>query len=180
MTARCVWHEDTLRVLVDTRILLPTFGVPKPRDMKTWMMSLAVLAMATTMTAQDARLSSEKDARGGVYRTNIQSGEFYGTLVAFKQANNELIRFNVDDIVLRATRDQDFLKAVNSLKTFRFDNVGQALNVLASHGWQVRSTMVLEGRSGEEKHFVMARPVSNIMPLSPWLDTNAKGRSGQK
>lgn len=166
--------------IANTHLLLPTLGDQKPHNMKTWMMTLGMLAMATTMTAQDARLTSEKDARGGVYRTSIQSGEFYGTLVSFKQANNELIRFNVDDIVLRATRDQDFLKAVNSLKTFRFDNVGQALNVLASHGWQVRSTMVLQGRSGEEQHYVMARPVSNIMPLSPWLDTNAKGRSSQK
>ena len=81
---------------------------------------------------------------------------------------------------MRATRDQDFLKAVESLRNFRFDNVTQALNVLASHGWVVRSTMVLRGRHGDEQHYVMARPTDNIMPMSPWLEQSAKGRSGQK
>lgn|GEM_PF-661326 len=159
--------------------LLPCDSKEK-NDMKSLMFTLGALAMAFTLTAQDARLSSEQDARGGVYRTNIRSGEFYGTLVAFTQANNELVRFNIDDIVMRATRDQDFLKAVESLRNFRFDNVTQALNVLASHGWVVRSAMVLRGRHGDEQHYVMARPTDNIMPMSPWLEQSAKGRSGQK
>ena len=88
--------------------------------MKSLMFTLGALAMAFTLTAQDARLSSEQDARGGVYRTNIRAGEFYGTLVAFTQANNELVRFNIDDIVMRATRDQDFLKAVESLRNLNY------------------------------------------------------------
>jgi len=125
-------------------------------------------------------MSSEKDARGGVYRNSIRSGEFYGTLVAFNQGNSELVKFNIDDIVLRATRDQDFLKAVENLKTYRYDNLTQALNVLASQGWVVRSALVVRGRNGDERHFVMAYETDYIKPLSPWLEGPAKERSGQK
>ena len=87
-----------------------------------------------------------------MYRTSIRSGEFYGELVSFTQANNEMVRFNIDDIVLRMTRDQDFLKAVEALKTYRFESTLQALNVLASHGWEVRSSTVVRGRNGDEQH----------------------------
>lgn len=161
-------------------LLLATLGVQKTHNMKTWMMTLGLLTMAATMTAQDARMTSEQDARGGVYRTSIRSGEFYGTLVSFTQANNEQVKFNVDDIVLRMTRDQDFLKALQNLTTYRFDNTTQALNVLASHGWEVRSAMVVRGRNGDEQHFVMARPVDSMMPASPWLEQRSGDRSRQK
>lgn len=146
--------------------------------MKTWMMTLGLLTMAATMTAQDARLSGKEE--GGVYRTKIRSGEFYGTLVAINQANTELVRFNIDDIVMRATRDEDFLSSLKRIEEYRFLNVHQALNVLASHGWVVRSTMVLNGRRGEERHYLMARPTDYITPMSPWLENGAKERPGQR
>ena len=92
----------------------------------------------------------------------------------------DYIKFNVDDIVLRMTRDQDFLKALQNLTTYRFDNTTQALNVLASHGWEVRSAMVVRGRNGDEQHFVMARPVDSMMPASPWLEQRSGDRSRQK
>jgi hypothetical protein len=68
------------------------------------------------------------------------------------------------------TRDQDFLKALESLKNYRFDSTLEALNVLASHGWEVRSSMVLRGRNGDEQHYLLARPVDSLMPASPWLE----------
>ena len=55
--------------------LLPCDSKEK-NDMKSLMFTLGALAMTFTLTAQDARLSSEQDARGGVYRTNIRAGEF--------------------------------------------------------------------------------------------------------
>jgi hypothetical protein len=149
--------------------------------MKIWITTLAFLAMAATTFAQDSRLSAKEDAgQGGVYRSSISAGEFYGKLVSFTQANNELVRFQTDDIMLRMTKDQDFLKALENLKKYRFDNTIEALNVLASHGWEVRSTMVVRGRNGDEQHYLMARPVDAMMPASPWLERRAPANSRQK
>lgn len=149
--------------------------------MKTWMITMGLLTMAATTLAQDGRLVAKEEAgQGGVYRSTIRSGEFYGKLVAFTQANNEMVRFEADDMMLRMTRDQDFLKALENLRTYRFQNVVQALNVLASHGWEVRSSMVVRGRNGDEQHYLMARPVDAMSPVSPWLEQRAGTRSGQK
>ena len=46
----------------------------------------------------------------------------------------------------------------------------QALNILASHGWVVRSSMVVSTRTGDEHHHLMARPMAVMMPVSPWLE----------
>ena len=140
--------------------------------MKTWIMTLGLLTMASTaMTAQDGRLVAKEEAgQGGVYRQTLRSGEFYGKLISYTQANNEQVRFQCDDIVLRMTRDQDFLKALESLQSYRFDSTLEALNVLASHGWEVRSSMILRGRNGDEQHYLLARPVDSMMPASPWLE----------
>ena len=159
--------------------LLPWRSI-KHTDMKTWMMTLGLLTMAATMTAQDARMGSRNDGKGGAHRTHINSGEFYGTLVAFNQSNTEVVRFNIDDVVMRATRDPQFLSATKKLKTHRFESTSQALNVLASHGWVVRSTMVLRGRNGDERHYLMARPMDYILPLTPWLEEGSRDRSGQR
>jgi hypothetical protein len=72
------------------------------------------------------------------------------------------------------------LKAVEELRKYRFESTSQALNVLASHGWVLRSTMVLRGRNGDEQHYVMARPTELMMPVSPWLERRAGAGAGQR
>jgi len=47
----------------------------------------------------------------------------------------------------------------------------------------VRSTMVLEGRNGQEQHVLLARPIDTMMPVSPWLDRvpeDARSRQRQR
>ena len=46
--------------------LLPWRSI-KHTDMKTWMMTLGLLTMAATMTAQDARMGSRNDGKGGTH-----------------------------------------------------------------------------------------------------------------
>ena len=87
-------------------------------------------------------------------------------------ANNEIVRFNVDDIVNRITPDQDFLKNLDEATKFRFESAGQALNVLASHGWEVTSVYTTRGRQGDEVHYVVSCRVPMTPPYSPWLDPN--------
>lgn len=150
------------------------------KDMKTWTLTLVLMLGSAALVAQDSRLSSKEDAQGGVYRTTIHSGEFYAKLTSFVLANHEQVRFTADDIMLRMTRDQDFLKALQELRDYRFENLIQALNVCASHGWEVRSSSVIEGRSGPEQHFLLARPVDSMMPVSPWLEPRPLDAKGSR
>ena len=94
-------------------------------------------------------------------------------------ANNEIVKFTVDDIVNRITRDQDFLKNIEEATKFRFESAGQALNVLASHGWEVTSVYTTKGRQGDEIHYVMSCNVAMTPPYSPWLDPTYE-RGGKK
>ena len=126
--------------------------------------------MAFTSTAQNASLSGKGTSKTEVLRQDIRGGVFYGTLVSFKQTNTEIVRFNVDDVVMRMTRDAEFRRNLDEMTKYRFESVGQALNVLSSHGWDVKSTMVVRGRQGDERHYLMSYSTERISPVSPWLE----------
>lgn len=157
--------------------VLATFIPHKSFDMKTWLLALGLIGLAFHSHAQDGNLSSKGDLKSEVVTSKIRQGEFYGTLVVRKQTNTEIVRFNVDDIMLRMTRDGEFRANVQAIRTHRFGSALEALNVLSSHGWQVRSTMVVRGRQGDEQHYLMAYSTDRLMPVSPWLERENGGSS---
>ena len=160
--------------------VIVTFSNQTLRIMKTWLMTFGFLMMAATMTAQDSKLSAKSDIRGGVTRSTIRQGDLYGELVAFKQANMTMIRFNIDDIVIRMTANQEFLDNLEAMREYRFKSTTEALNILSSHGWELRSSSVVRGRQGEEEHFILSYTVDNLRPVSPWLSGgSARGKSGK-
>ena len=71
---------------------------------------------------------------------------------------------------MRMTRDTEFRKNLDAMTKYRFESVGQALNVLSSHGWDVNSTMVVRGRQGDERHYLMSYSTERISPVFPWLE----------
>lgn len=160
-----------------SRQVLVTFIAHKSIDMKTWLLAAGLLGMVFTSTAQSGNLSAKGNPKNEVMRTSIRSGFFYGKLVSFKQTNTEIVRFKVDDSVLRMTRDAEFTKNLDDLTKYRFESVEQALNVLSSHGWQVSSTMVLRGRQGDEQHYLMSYATDRLMPVFPWLEKENDGNS---
>ena len=143
-------------------------------------MALCGLAMAGSAQKNMSQMSAKgQDPRGGVTRTRAQQVKLVGEVSSTIIANNERVKFTVDDIVYRITRDQDFLKNVEEATKFRFESAGQALNVLASHGWEVTSVYTTKGRQGDEFHYVVSCSVAMIPPYSPWLDPTFE-RGGKK
>ena len=70
--------------------------------MKTWLLAAGILEWHSPQLpkcefVQQGQLEDE------VLRTRSVR-VFYGTLVSFKQTNTEIVRFNVDDVVMRMTR----------------------------------------------------------------------------
>ena len=150
--------------------------------MKKMLMTMAFCSLALAGSAQKnmSQMSAKgQDPRGGVTRTRVHDVKLVGEITSSMIANNEIVRFNVDDIVNRITPDQDFLKNLDEATKFRFESAGQALNVLASHGWEVTSVYTTRGRQGDEVHYVVSCRVPTIPPYSPWLDPNFP-RSGKR
>jgi hypothetical protein len=143
--------------------------------MKTWILTFGILAAATCVQAQTdsknkvVRNTQVTAASMGKSKADV-SGECYGKLVIQPQAGREVVRFLVDPIVEETVLDREFKKALKGMRSYRFDNELQALNILASHGWEVRSSMVVSTRTGDEHHHLMARPMAVMMPVSPWLE----------
>lgn len=141
--------------------------------MKKMLMTVALCGLAMAGSAQKnmSQMSAKgQDSRGGVTRTRVHDVKLVGELTSTMVANNEIIKFDVDDVVYSITRDQDFLKNMEEAAHFRFQSAGQALNVLASHGWEVTSVYKTKGRQGDIIHYVLSRTVSMTPPYSPWLD----------
>ena len=148
--------------------------------MKTLLTILGMAGLMATMSAQNANLSKGNDPKGGVSRTSIRAGEIYGELVVRKQGNVELIRFEMDDIALRMTRDAQLKVTLRELRSHRFQALTEALNILASHGWEVRNGMVMKGRQGDEEHYILALPADYVLPLTPWEDNQRGSKSGKQ
>lgn len=146
-------------------------------DMKNWFLTFGILGMVMTTFAQDTVLSGKGTTKNGSAKSEMRAGEFYGRLVATKQTNTEIVRFKVDEIVYRMTRDVDLRSKLKAIEKHRFGSVLEALNVLASHGWELRSTMVVRGRQGDEQHFLMTYATEGISPVSPWLDRGSATNS---
>ena len=143
-------------------------------------MVLCGLAMAGSAQKNMSQMSTKgQDPRGGVSRTRVHEVKLVGEITSSVIANNEVVKFNVDDIVYQITEDQGFLKYLDEATNFRFESAGQALNVLASHGWEVTSVFTTRGRQGDEVHYVVACGVPMTPPYSPWLDPNFR-RGGKK
>ena len=143
--------------------------------MKTWILTFGILAAATCVQAQTGTktkvVKNTQVTATSMGQSKIDmSGECYGKLVIQPQAGREVVRFLVDPIVEETVLDREFKKALKGMRSHRFDNELQALNILASHGWVVRSSMVVSTRTGDEHHHLMARPMAVMMPVSPWLE----------
>lgn len=143
--------------------------------MKTWILTFGILAAATCVQAQTGTktkvVKNTQVTAASMGQSKIDmSGECYGKLVIQPQAGREVVRFLVDPIVEETVLDREFKKALKGMRSHRFDNELQALNILASHGWVVRSSMVVSTRTGDEHHHLMARPMAVMMPVSPWLE----------
>ena len=143
--------------------------------MKTWILTFGILAAATCVQAQtDMRNKVVKNTQApstslGKSKADM-SGECYGKLVIQQQTGREVVRFFVDPIVEETVLDREFMRALKGMRSYRYENELQALNILASHGWVVRSSMVVSTRTGDEHHHLMARPMAVMMPVSPWLE----------
>jgi len=108
-----------------------------------------------------------------------RASKIYGEVTLSEINGRTSVKVSFDPIMDRMGSDKDALAIVHHLKDYRFPSLGQALNVLSSHGWYVEMVWTALGRAGEVQHFLISHDVKNLSPVSPWLDKGSRGASSK-
>ena len=120
---------------------------------------LASVGLLFSVTTQAQMTKKPQDTRTSSFERpstiDAQQVDFlYGTMVVFQQNSQEVVKISFDDIIERMGSNKAALKLTEQLSAHRFSSMGEALNVLSSHGWNVYQTWTQEGsRTGTEVHF---------------------------
>ena len=99
-----------------------------------------------------------------------KSTKIYGEVTLTEVSGNPSVKVYFDPIMERMMFDNDAFALVTNIKKHRFYSLGEALNVLSSHGWRVEMVWTSLGRTGEVQHFLISNSIRTIPPISPWLE----------
>ena len=144
-----------------------------------------VLAGAAFLFAiqANAQMTTKSKSNTKENPKNISSdagaSKLYGEVTLSEVNGRTSVKVSFDPIMDRMGSEKDAIALVHYLKEFRFSSLGQALNVLSSHGWNVEMVWTALGRTGEVQHFLISRDVKKLFPVSPWLDKGSRGASSK-
>ena len=150
--------------------------------MKLFNILLAGAVFLFTIQA-NAQMTTKSQSNTKENPKNISSdagaSKLYGEITLSEINGRTSVKVSFDPIMDRMTSEKNALAEVYNLKEFRFASLGQALNVLSSHGWNVEMVWTTLGRTGEAQHFLISRDVKKLSPVSPWLDKGSRGASSK-
>tara|TARA_B100000427_G_scaffold20239_1_gene15433 strand:+ start:94 stop:579 length:486 start_codon:yes stop_codon:yes gene_type:complete len=145
--------------------------------MKKLSIVIAVVAMLVSTTTQ-AQLTKKPDNTRGT-KTVVEDDEkvkIFGTLLSYTQSGRSVVKIEFDDMVHRISPDKSAAKLCLDIENHRFSSLGEALNVLSTHGWTPELGWTTEdNRNGTITHMIIGKEVDKLMPVYPW-----KEKSGVK
>lgn len=152
--------------------------------MKKLSMVLAVVAMMIS-TATQAQLTKKPDNTRGTKTAVVEEDEkvkIFGTLVSFTQSGRSVVKLEFDEIIHRISPDKSAAKLCLDLENYRYSSLGEALNILSTHGWTPDMVWISENnRNGTITHMVISKEIDKLMPVFPWKDKQgAKGGDDAK
>jgi hypothetical protein len=144
--------------------------------MKKLSILLASVAFLMTTTAQAQMTKKPNDTRSKSQAENVvdEEAKIYGTMLVFMQNGKEMVKFDFDEIIQRISPDKTLSKAILDISTYRFSSLGEALNVISSHGWEVEVAWTTETRTGVSQHFLISNKVGKISPIYPWKERGSE------
>ena len=141
-------------------------------------MVLAVVAMMVSTTTQ-AQLTKKPDNTRGTRTVVVEEDEkvkIFGTLLSYTQSGRAVVKIDFDEIVHRISPDKSASKLCLDIENYRFSSLGEALNVLSTHGWTPEIAWTSEdNRNGTITHMVLGKEVDKLMPIFPWKDKRGAG-----
>jgi hypothetical protein len=123
---------------------------------------LFIMLLAPVMTF------AQKDAQGGLNKGNSSesSSEIYLTMSLTEYQGQINVKLDFGKVVTQIVADKMLLLDIEELRKMRFDNVIEAMNTLASYGWELEETYDIETRTGALTFLVFSKEVKRLKRLS--------------
>ena len=134
--------------------------------------SVQANAQMTTKTQSDKGTSNDM-------RNDAGEAKLYGEVTMSDFNGKASVKVAFAEIMDRMGSDKNAISVAQDIEGYRFTSLGEALNILSSHGWNVEMVWTTLGRAGEIQHFLISNEIEKISPVSPWLDKGSKGASGK-
>ena len=139
-------------------------------------MVLATVALLVS-TASQAQLTKKPDNTRGTRTVVVEEDEkvkIFGELTSYTQNGRAVVKIAFDDMVHRISPDKSGAKVCLDIENYRFASLGEALNVLSTHGWTPEFAWTSEdNRNGTVTHMIIAKDIEKLMPVFPWKDKQA-------
>ena len=136
------------------------------------------LLMSTQVQAQGTK-DQMKTKKAENSTSTAGASKIFGEMLVFDLNGKTVVKVSFDPIMDRMGSDKEALASSQQIGNFKFTSMGQALNVLSSHGWMVEHVWTTLERSGAVQHFILSHEVAKLTPVSPWLSKNTnKGTKG--
>jgi len=132
------------------------------------------LLMSTQVQAQGTKEQMKTKSNAESSTSASGASKIFGEMLVFEINGKTVVKVSFDPILGRMGADKDALMASQQIGDFKFTSMGQALNVLSSHGWMVEHVWTTLERSGAVQHFILSHDVAKLTPVSPWLSKNTK------
>tara|TARA_B110000196_G_scaffold282641_1_gene264032 strand:- start:367 stop:840 length:474 start_codon:yes stop_codon:yes gene_type:complete len=135
----------------------------------------AAFLFAIQANAQMSTKSNTKENPKNIASDAVMS-KIYGEITLSEINSRTSVKVSFDPIMERMVgSEKGAIAVVHHLKEYRFSSLGQALNILSSHGWNVEMVWTSLGRTGEVQRFLISHNVNKLSPVSPWLDKGSRG-----
>jgi len=132
------------------------------------------LLMSTQVQAQGTKEQMKTKSKAESSTSTAAASKIFGEMLVFDLNGKTVVKVSFDPIMDRMGSDKEALASSQQIGGFNFQSMGQALNVLSSHGWMVEHVWTTLERSGAVQHFILSHEVAKLTPVSPWLDKRTR------
>ena len=146
--------------------------------MKRLTILFAVAAMFATTSVSAQGTKEQADKNGGMMKDNQASPKIYGEITVFSVNGRTTVKVDFNPLIQKITADKTAFKTCTNLENYQYESLGEALNILSSHGWSVEHVWTEEKRTGVDTNFLIAKPVGRLTPVNPWLDKSKSSKGG--
>ena len=146
-------------------------------------LATVALSVSTASQAQPTKTPDNKRGEKIVVVEEDETVKIYGSLMSYTQNARSVVKIEFDEIIHRISPDKSAAKICLDLANHRFKSLGEALNVLSSHGWSPELSWTTDdNRFGTVTHMIISKDVDKLMPAFPRKDKQLppkeSGKSG--
>jgi predicted O-methyltransferase YrrM len=155
-------------------------SLSKFNKMKLFTIALAAITLLMSTQVQAQATKDQMKTKKAENSTSTEgTSKIFGEMLVFELNGKIVVKVSFDPVMDRMGSDKEALASSQQIGNFKFTSMGQALNVLSSHGWMVEHVWTTLERSGAVQHFILSHEVAKLTPVSPWLSKNTnKGTKG--